>query len=398
MTKLKRADATCSNCGAAPVVARGYCDKCYRRWRKHGDPTITLVDRSRPPGSPCSECDEPVVARGYCRKHWRAWREYGDPNFVARPPRAGASCSNCGDPLGRHGARGLCGKCYTRWQRHGDASDSVLTRHPRKGSACINCGDPVSRSSALGYCARCYQRWQKHGDPNVVLPPSLPPVTRKYTLNHEYFNDIRTPEQAYWLGFITADGGVIRDSKSFTLRLELAKKDAEHVRLFAQALGSDTPVRPSRGSVYVPLNSRQLVESLERLGIGPRKSATVEPWDGPGDLMPHYWRGLFDGDGCIGRHSKQRPNSWNMTQLGSRACVVSFTEWAKSICGTKATPVHLVGGCWSVAIGGSYTPQRLAVALFGAATVALPRKLALAKDLIESDFRALNNGRGRPRY
>jgi len=113
--------------------------------------------------------------------------------------------------------------------------------------------------------------------------------------------------------------------------------------------------------------------------------------------MPHYWRGLFDGDGCIGRHSARRPNSWMMTQVGSRACVVGFTDWARSICDTRATPAHDTGGCWRVGIGGSYAPQKLAAALFDGATVALPRKLALARDLIESDFRMLNNGRGRPR-
>ena len=394
-------EKSCTECGGGPVVARGYCDKCYRRWRRHGDPSVSLVDRSRPPGSACSECDKPIVARGYCKKHWRAWREYGDPNLSMVPtPRAGASCISCGDPLNAGGARGLCGKCYQRWEKYGDASDSVLQRHPRKGSACTYCGDPVSRGSARGYCDRCYKRWHVHGNPSIVLPPSPPPIIRKYTLNHEYFDDISTPEQAYWLGFLAADGAVLDGYGTYAVRLELAKKDAEHVHLFARAMGADTPPRSSgeKGTVYVALNSRYLVESLGRIGIGPRKSATVEPWDGPADLMPHYWRGLFDGDGCIGRHSKQRPHSWMLTQVGSRACVVGFAEWAKSICGTRATPVHVKGGCWSVAIGGSYTPQKLATALFGDAPVALPRKLALAKDLMGSDFRTIHNGRGRPRY
>ena len=307
------------------------------------------------------------------------------------------SCAECGSKLVV--ARGFCDKDYRRWRRYGDSSESAQQRHSRRGVVCSNCGDPVGSSGAHGYCDKCNKRWLVHGDPTVVLPFSPPPINRRYTLNHEYFDDISTPEQAYWLGFFTADGAVIDSGGGFTLRLELAKKDAEHVHLFAQAMGADTPPRPyeAKGTVYVSLHSRYLTESLERVGVGPRKSATVEPWDGPADLMPHYWRGLFDGDGCIGRHSKRKPNSWMLTQVGSRACVVGFAEWAKSVCGTKATPFHDTGGCWRVGIGGSYAPQKLATALYGCAVVALPRKLALARDLMGSDFRAINNGRGRPR-
>ena len=34
-------------------------------------------------------------------------------------------------------------------------------------------------------------------------------------------------------------------------------------------------------------------------GITAKKTDALQPWDGPADLMPHYWRGLIDGDGSI---------------------------------------------------------------------------------------------------
>jgi hypothetical protein len=306
------------------------------------------------------------------------------------------TCSHCGEPTLGRGAKGYCGKCYLRWRKYGDASDSVLQRHPRKGAMCTNCGDPVSPSSALGYCGRCYQRWRAHGDPNTVLPRSLPPINRKYALNHEYFDAITTPEQAYWLGFLAADGAVLKTAKTYGVRLELAKRDAEHVRLFAQALGSDKTPQPSRTFVYVQLDSRHLVESLARLGITPRKSATAEPWNGPAELMPHYWRGLFDGDGCIHRRSRGNGTSWDLTQAGSRACVTGFAEWAQSVCGTRATPRHVKGGCWHMAIAGSCMPQKLTAALYGDAPVALARKLQLAREFLAIDLRGVHGRKSNP--
>jgi len=176
----------------------------------------------------------------------------------------------------------------------------------------------------------------------------------------------------------------------YAVSLSLAEVDADHVQLFVRATGSDMPVRSDfRKQAYVMLHSRRLVESLERVGVGPRKSATAEPWTGPADLMPHYWRGLFDGDGCIHRAKRSR-TSWTLTQAGSMACVNGFAEWAASVCGTRSKPIHVKGGCWHVAIGGSYMPQNLAAALYRDAPVALPRKLRLASELMAAEFHSPN--------
>ena len=64
--------------------------------------------------------------------------------------------------------------------------------------------------------------------------------------------------------------------------------------------------RPDRGGVReaqtaklasLSVGSRRLTKALVALGVTPRKSGTLQPWDGPADLMPHYWRGMVDGGG-----------------------------------------------------------------------------------------------------
>ena len=76
------ADATCSIEGCnGPHYGRGWCNKHYQRWYKHGDPLA--------PGRPevaacevegCTATDR--LKRGLCNKHYLRLRRYGDPLTV----------------------------------------------------------------------------------------------------------------------------------------------------------------------------------------------------------------------------------------------------------------------------------------------------------------------------
>ena len=267
------------------------------------------------------------------------------------------------------------------------------------------CGRP---HAGRGYCHPHHERWRLTGDPRASEPIARrsPDVNRhrprssKYTLNEAYFDEITTQEQAYWLGFVAADGGIIyRPGKYYSLRVELAERDAGHLEALAASLGSSKPITHSvRRNAWSPtgegrfasavFDSWRLVEALDRLGIKLRKSATAEPWNGPADLMPHYWRGLFDGDGAIGPIAGRM--HWNLQFCGSEACVRGFAGWAHSVCGTKAKPRLSTNSilCWNWSTSGSRMPQALARALYQDAVIALPRKRLLADELCAIDLKA----------
>jgi hypothetical protein len=72
---------TCSIASCdGPHVARGWCEKHYSRWKRHGDTATVLVSRI-PKGAVCSVdgCTTPVLARGWCAKHYQRWLKHGDP-------------------------------------------------------------------------------------------------------------------------------------------------------------------------------------------------------------------------------------------------------------------------------------------------------------------------------
>lgn len=70
---------TCSidDC-TAPAHARGWCTKHYQRWKKHGDPTRSLVEE-RPSVCTINGCERPVHGLGLCAAHWTRQHRHGHP-------------------------------------------------------------------------------------------------------------------------------------------------------------------------------------------------------------------------------------------------------------------------------------------------------------------------------
>lgn len=321
-------------------------------------------------------CDRIHSGRGYCGPHYQRWHRYGDPLGAIDRSRGTCSFLGCDKP---HVGRGYCGS-------HGSQLRQGKELQPLRsygGGICSahDCDRPLV---AQGYCAKHWQRWRTHGDAERV--DQSREGSRKYTLNEAFFDEITTETQAYWLGFITADGCIINSGRTNALRVDLSQRDADHLARMRDDLGSTRPISFQRTFACVSFDSWRMVESLGRLGITPRKSATVQPWNGPEHLMPHYWRGMVDGDGCISRI--RRDGTWSITLVGSEACVRRFAGWASLICGSKATPRHVKGGCWSWCVAGVQKPQLLADALYRGAAVSLDRKQELANQLHAVDFAA----------
>ncbi len=244
---------------------------------------------------------------------------------------------------------------------------------------------------AAGHSTRDIGAMLGHGKStvNAVVVRHDGKIRQQVGADHpDFFDQIDSPEQAYWLGFLGADGCMIateRHPEGDHLSVRLAARDKGHLVKLKAALGAHASVLDgvSKGfgkpapSANLNVGSRRLTDALLALGVGPRKSATQEPWGGPADLMPHYWRGLFDGDGSL---AIKGPGLWTAFLCGSEACVRGFTEWAHGICGTNATP-YFRTGCWYVSISGRHQVAKLTRAMYENASVSLDRKQERA-DLI----------------
>ena len=133
-------------------------------------------------------------------------------------------------------------------------------------------------------------------------------------INSAYFDKIDTADKAYWLGFCMADGSLYDytdGSKKSQFELKLQESDADHIVLFAEAVGfpidkiqHKTSVRAgnTNKSVLLRTYDKAFCQSLQKYGICSHKSGK-ECF--PKSLIPvglqrDFVRGFWDGDGNVG--------------------------------------------------------------------------------------------------
>lgn len=214
---------------------------------------------------------------------------------------------------------------------------------------------------------------------------------QRYSFDDAYFDSVDTEAKAYWLGFVTADGcvhaGPIGTSgwQRHSLVVKLKASDTGHLEKLKVAMAAENPVYPvpqrtsGKPAVEIALSSPHLTDSLIRLDVTPQKSLTATPWNGPDQLMRHYWRGMFDGDGTIVKHADDR--NWHLRMLGTDAVVEAFRSWAVALTGSAAKK-YPKANIWSFTLGGLASPQILAREMYGGSTVYLDRKYELAHQLM----------------
>lgn len=124
-----------------------------------------------------------------------------------------------------------------------------------------------------------------------------------------------SPEMAYILGFIFADGAIedVRKS-SRTCYLAITSNDKPLLDQIKKEMNSahklykrkpelvnypDGKRYLSKGGYILRIGSKTIYNDLLRLGLTPRKSLTILFPTVPLKLLPFFLRGYFDGDGCL---------------------------------------------------------------------------------------------------
>jgi hypothetical protein len=172
---------------------------------------------------------------------------------------------------------------------------------------------------------------------------------RKYTINENFFETIDTPEKAYILGLFYTDGcvhqkvyntnnldGRTYNSKNSNLSLAFIKSDDYLLKEVAKIMGSDRPIAYIKNVALLVLSSKKLCEDLIKLGCPPKKSLIIQfPTEKqvPMNLLPHFIRGLIDGDGwaSTGRYRRLGINVGVCS--GSLRFIVSLYHHMKYIYG-----------------------------------------------------------------
>lgn len=136
---------------------------------------------------------------------------------------------------------------------------------------------------------------------------------RIYDINENYFNQIDTPNKAYILGLLYADGN--RSSRSNTISIRLQESDKNILENIKKELNAEVPLRfidysndPKRQNQFLlAISNEQIAKDLYKYGIVPRKEfkLTFPNWL-DNDLLSHFIRGYLDGDGFISNNPKEK--------------------------------------------------------------------------------------------
>ena len=125
----------------------------------------------------------------------------------------------------------------------------------------------------------------------------------KRNVDIDFFEKIDTEEKAYWFGFISADGHIGKNRNS--IKITLALKDKKHVEKFKKSIKSEHSIVIRKHEAFnnvfeaaeIVINNKKIHSDLYNLGLRNLKVNHLLPKDVPDELMHHYLRGLYDGDG-----------------------------------------------------------------------------------------------------
>jgi LAGLIDADG-like domain len=182
-----------------------------------------------------------------------------------------------------------------------DIVSSHSTRESKELAAQYGC--------TYGYICRI---WREHGLPKKSH--------RRYSLNENYFESIDTPDKAYFLGLIAADGSVAKTMRGpMALLLKLSVGNEAILQEFLKRIGSDASIKHTnyvtaqnkepRIAAYVCITSEKICADLARYNVIPRKTWSYISVLLSAEMMPRFLRGYFDGDGTIIKVRREKPRT-----------------------------------------------------------------------------------------
>ena len=182
-----------------------------------------------------------------------------------------------------------------------------------------------------------------------------------YTVNKNFFKSIKSPEQAYVLGFIYSDG--YNDERFIKITQTEPHTDIiPKIRDVMQSTHSivDT-LNPNKTkhTLSLQINGKNMCEDLKNLGAPRCKSLILKfpTFDiVPEKYMSHFIRGYFDGDGCVWEGKRQKKivkdsksksgfreriiHNVKFTITGSKDFIEGLQQYLVNILGFKKTKLN----------------------------------------------------------
>jgi hypothetical protein len=215
---------------------------------------------------------------------------------------------------------------------------------------------------------------------------------RKRTLNESAFSTV-TPDSAHWIGYLIADGNVSIKKGSPVIALHVKEIDKDHLIKYRAFLGSSHKigcyVNKTRGNISysISFHSETMAEDLAKYGVVPKKWFIVKVKGGV-ENNKDLWRGIIDGDGHLGIYLRRRkdgslrPIPYISLTSNLNVCLQfkAFLEESLGFLMPNIVPDKKSYQLWI----SDHRALRAITLLYGNCTLALDRKLADARNIMNS--------------
>lgn len=127
----------------------------------------------------------------------------------------------------------------------------------------------------------------------------------KHRVNERFFEQW-SPEMAYLLGYIYADGNILDCGYIRAKYLQIVSGDRSSLNRIRSILNSEHKIT-KHDPIYIggknifrlKIGSHKIYNDLCKFGLHPSKSLDMIFPDIPKIFISHFLRGYFDGDGCV---------------------------------------------------------------------------------------------------
>lgn len=224
---------------------------------------------------------------------------------------------------------------------------------------------------------------------------------RVYSHNEHVFDNIDTPEKAYWLGFLVGDGNV----SGTTIQVALSSKDKEHLEKFKKFLGSTHPIYEREreckwtnkitGSpyvshiqyVYLGFSSPLITQALGKNFIVAHKTDRTKLPPIDSRLYNSFILGVFDADGSWIIDHARNHRFMSFQIAGHRGLLLEMQNILIKNCDLSVN--KLIDDQYSIAsklrYGGNQQTRRISKYLYDDNNIFLERKFNIVNNFFNKD-------------
>lgn len=209
------------------------------------------------------------------------------------------------------------------------------------------------------------------------LTKSMQEAHRIFQCNENYFGNITTPRQAYWLGFISGDGSVTDNN----IIIYLSNKDKMLLVQLNEDIKSNYIIHEYGKYVKLYITSNIMVKHLNYHNIYPDKTKSFSLSNNiPDHLLNNYILGLNDADGCF---SVDRKRGLRFSLVGTQKSMEQVQDIFISKCGVNKNKLqdhHTTPYIKYLVYSGDKQLNRITEFLYRTSDFYLPRKFNVVKN------------------